>query len=44
MIGLVAVTAAGRAAATRLAAAWPGETQAYDGPVGTALPDRKSVV
>jgi cobalt-precorrin 5A hydrolase / precorrin-3B C17-methyltransferase len=39
MIGLVAVTAAGRAAATRLAAAWPGETQAYDGPAGTALPE-----
>jgi cobalt-precorrin 5A hydrolase/precorrin-3B C17-methyltransferase len=39
MIGLVAVTAAGRAAATRLAAAWPGETQAYDGPAATALPE-----
>ncbi|HEY2241893.1 MAG TPA: cobalamin biosynthesis protein, partial [Streptosporangiaceae bacterium] len=38
MIGLVAVTAAGRAAAARLAAAWPGETRAYDGPAATALP------
>ncbi|MCW2693641.1 MAG: cobJ [Mycobacterium sp.] len=32
MIGLVTVTAAGRAAAQRLAAAWPGQTRAY--PVG----------
>jgi cobalt-precorrin 5A hydrolase/precorrin-3B C17-methyltransferase len=39
MIGLVAVTAAGRAAAARLAAAWPGETRAYDGPAATALPE-----
>ncbi|HEY2520832.1 MAG TPA: precorrin-3B C(17)-methyltransferase [Streptosporangiaceae bacterium] len=39
MIGLVAVTAAGRAAAARLAAAWPDETRAYDGPAATALPD-----
>ena len=38
MIGLVAVTAAGRAAAARLAAAWPDETRAYDGPAATALP------
>lgn len=39
MIGLVAVTAAGRAAAARLAAAWPGETRHYAGPAGTALPE-----
>ena len=39
MIGLVAVTAAGRAAAARLAAAWPGETRVYDGPAATALPE-----
>jgi cobalt-precorrin 5A hydrolase / precorrin-3B C17-methyltransferase len=38
MIGLVAVTAAGRAAAARLAAAWPDETRTYDGPAATALP------
>ena len=38
MIGLVAVTAAGRAAAARLAAAWPGQTRPYDGPAATALP------
>ena len=38
MIGLVTVTAGGRAAAARLAAAWPGETRAYDGPAATALP------
>jgi cobalt-precorrin 5A hydrolase/precorrin-3B C17-methyltransferase len=38
MIGLVAVTAAGRAAAARLAAAWPGETRPYDVPAATALP------
>jgi cobalt-precorrin 5A hydrolase/precorrin-3B C17-methyltransferase len=38
MIGLVAVTAAGRTAATRLAAAWPNETRSYDGPATTALP------
>jgi cobalt-precorrin 5A hydrolase/precorrin-3B C17-methyltransferase len=38
MIGLVAVTAAGRSAAARLAAAWPEETRAYDGPAATALP------
>ena len=39
MIGLVAVTAAGRAAAARLVAAWPGRTRLYDGPAATALPD-----
>lgn len=38
MIGLVAVTAAGRAAAGRLAASWPGETRAYDGPAARSLP------
>ncbi|HEY0717801.1 MAG TPA: precorrin-3B C(17)-methyltransferase [Streptosporangiaceae bacterium] len=38
MIGLVAVTAAGRAAAARLAAAWPDETRSYDGPAASALP------
>ena len=39
MIGLVAVTVAGRAAAARLAAAWPTETRRYDGPAATALPE-----
>jgi cobalt-precorrin 5A hydrolase / precorrin-3B C17-methyltransferase len=39
MIGLIAVTAAGRAAAGRLAAAWPDETRQYDGPAATALPE-----
>ena len=38
MIGLIAVTAAGRAAATRLAQAWPGETRSYPGPAAEALP------
>ncbi|HLI42677.1 MAG TPA: precorrin-3B C(17)-methyltransferase [Streptosporangiaceae bacterium] len=38
MIGLVAVTAAGRAAAGRLAARWPGQTRCYDGPAAAALP------
>jgi cobalt-precorrin 5A hydrolase/precorrin-3B C17-methyltransferase len=38
VIGLIAVTAAGRAAAARLAASWPGETRAYDGPAGQVLP------
>ncbi len=38
MIGLVAVTAAGRAAAGRLARAWPGETRSYPGPASAALP------
>jgi cobalt-precorrin 5A hydrolase / cobalt-factor III methyltransferase / precorrin-3B C17-methyltransferase len=37
-MGLVAVTAAGRAAAGRLARAWPGETRSYPGPASTALP------
>jgi cobalt-precorrin 5A hydrolase / precorrin-3B C17-methyltransferase len=38
VIGLIAVTAAGRAAAARLAASWPGETRAYDGPAARSLP------
>lgn len=38
MIGLLAVTAAGRAAARRLAACWPGETRCYEGPAARALP------
>jgi cobalt-precorrin 5A hydrolase / cobalt-factor III methyltransferase / precorrin-3B C17-methyltransferase len=38
MIGLIAVTAAGRAAAARLAASWPGETRTYDGPAARSLP------
>jgi len=38
VIGLIAVTAAGRAAAARLAASWPGETRVYDGPAARALP------
>jgi cobalt-precorrin 5A hydrolase/precorrin-3B C17-methyltransferase len=38
MIGLIAVTAAGRAGADRLAASWPGETRVYDGPAAQALP------
>ncbi|RKS73787.1 cobalt-precorrin 5A hydrolase/precorrin-3B C17-methyltransferase [Motilibacter peucedani] len=37
MIGLVAVTAAGRAAAAELAAAWPDETRTYDTPAREAL-------
>lgn len=36
--GLVAVTAAGRAAAGQLTAAWPGETRTYGGSAGDALP------
>lgn len=38
MIGLVAVTAAGRSSADRLAAAWPGRTKHYCGTAATALP------
>ena len=38
MIGLVAVTVAGRGAAARLAASWPGETRCYEGPAAAALP------
>ncbi len=37
MIGLIAVTGGGRAAAERLAAAWPGQTRTYDGPARQAL-------
>ena len=37
MIGLIAVTMAGRASAARLAEAWPGETRRYDGPARQAL-------
>ena len=37
MIGLIAVTAGGRQAAGRLAAAWP-ETRRYEGPASSALP------
>jgi len=38
VIGLIAVTAAGRAGAGRLAANWPAETRVYDGPAAQALP------
>lgn len=38
MIGLIAVTAAGREGAARLVAAWPGGTRLYDGPAKQALP------
>lgn len=38
MIGLIAVTAAGRAAALRLAAAWPGQTRLYDGTARSEVP------
>ncbi len=38
MIGLVAVTIAGRASADRLAAAWPWRTRRYDGPAKQVLP------
>ncbi len=38
MIGLIAVTGGGRAAAQRLADAWPGQTRRYDGPARQALP------
>ena len=37
MIGLIAVTGTGRAAAGRLAAAWPGQTLLYDGPARSSL-------
>ncbi len=37
MIGLIAVTAAGRTAADRLAEAWPGRTRRYPTPAGQAL-------
>ncbi len=39
MIGLIAVTATGRAAASRLAAAWPAPaTRTYPGPAARAVP------
>jgi cobalt-precorrin 5A hydrolase/precorrin-3B C17-methyltransferase len=38
VIGLIAVTAAGRGAAERLERAWPGETRSYPGPAAKALP------
>ncbi|MDP9396682.1 MAG: precorrin-3B C(17)-methyltransferase [Actinomycetota bacterium] len=38
MIGLVAVTAAGRAGAAQLAAAWPGETHIFAGPAAETVP------
>ena len=38
MIGLIAVTAAGRGAAERLERAWPGETRRYPGPAAAAVP------
>lgn len=37
MIGLISATAAGAVARDRLAAAWPGRTQVYDGPVREAV-------
>ncbi|WP_221354985.1 precorrin-3B C(17)-methyltransferase [Streptomyces beigongshangae] len=37
MIGLISATAAGSAAARRVASAWPGRTRVYDGPVGDAV-------
>lgn len=37
MIGLIAVTAAGRSAAARLAGAWPGRTRHYDGPAARSV-------
>jgi cobalt-precorrin 5A hydrolase/precorrin-3B C17-methyltransferase len=37
MIGLIAITRAGRAAAARLAEAWPMQTRTYEGPARQAL-------
>jgi cobalt-precorrin 5A hydrolase / cobalt-factor III methyltransferase / precorrin-3B C17-methyltransferase len=37
VIGLIAITVAGRASAARLAEAWPNETRTYDGPTKQAL-------
>ena len=37
MIGLIAITAAGRASAAQLAAAWPGQTRTYEAPAKQAL-------
>jgi cobalt-precorrin 5A hydrolase / precorrin-3B C17-methyltransferase len=38
VIGLVAVTSAGRASADRLATAWPGQTRLYDGAAKQVIP------
>lgn len=38
LVGLVAVTAAGRVAAGELSAAWPGRTRTYEGSAADALP------
>lgn len=38
MIGLIAVTAAGRESAARLMSAWPGQARLYEGPAKQALP------
>jgi cobalt-precorrin 5A hydrolase/precorrin-3B C17-methyltransferase len=38
MIGLIAITVAGRASAAQLAAAWPGRTRSYEAPAKQALP------
>ncbi|WP_433888688.1 precorrin-3B C(17)-methyltransferase [Streptomyces sp. CA-111067] len=38
MIGLIHATAAGRTGCERLAAAWPGRTRRYEGPVRDVLP------
>jgi cobalt-precorrin 5A hydrolase/precorrin-3B C17-methyltransferase len=38
VIGLISATAAGRRGCERLAAAWPGRTRLYDGPVREVLP------
>jgi cobalt-precorrin 5A hydrolase / precorrin-3B C17-methyltransferase len=37
VIGLIAITMAGRAAAAQLAAAWPGQTRSYEAPAKQAL-------
>jgi cobalt-precorrin 5A hydrolase/precorrin-3B C17-methyltransferase len=37
VIGLIAVTEGGRAAAARLEASWPGQVRSYDGPARPAL-------
>ncbi len=37
MIGLIAITVAGRASAAQLAAAWPSTTRTYEGPAKQAL-------
>ena len=37
MIGLIAITRAGRASAAQLAAAWPGQTRTYEPPAKQAL-------